>query len=294
MSLTWRNVFFFATEIGHKALIFRASMYSVLFLLFHAVMCYLLIVDATFYYLNSRSAVPFLALSGKERKSATGRCRMLKIPRNPTVRFIQLAAIWADSSQYLDQLAGKCSGKMMENNLSFFILSYFILPFYCFCRIDELGAEVLAEMKKQLQDKDTTLTDVRLEALTTAHQVEQLKDAVNKLRVRKFCFDDDNEVVIAAEIAERERDIEAGQQYAAEDCTSQFKGGVADITAIGQRRRRRRHVRTWWTYDLGIWQRISIIRQRYGGLCKLPNASSAVLNPKAYNLSLGVGIPKLA
>jgi len=39
------------------------------------------------------------------------------------------------------------------------------------------------ELKKQLREKDLVLTDIRLEALSSAHQLESLKDTVIKMRV---------------------------------------------------------------------------------------------------------------
>lgn len=47
------------------------------------------------------------------------------------------------------------------------------------------GMEV-AELQKQLREKDLVLTDIRLEALSSAHQLESLKDTVMKMRVRYF------------------------------------------------------------------------------------------------------------
>lgn len=41
----------------------------------------------------------------------------------------------------------------------------------------------LEELRKQLREKDLVLTDIRLEALTSAHQLESLKDTVIKMRV---------------------------------------------------------------------------------------------------------------
>jgi hypothetical protein len=46
----------------------------------------------------------------------------------------------------------------------------------------DTGAEV-AELQKQLREKDLVLTDIRLEALSSAHQLESLKDTVMKMRV---------------------------------------------------------------------------------------------------------------
>ena len=43
--------------------------------------------------------------------------------------------------------------------------------------------EDVDELKKQLREKDMVLTDIRLEALSSAHQLESLKDTVIKMRV---------------------------------------------------------------------------------------------------------------
>ena len=42
----------------------------------------------------------------------------------------------------------------------------------------------IMELRKQLRDKDMKLTDIRLEALSSAHQLEQLREAMNKMKVR--------------------------------------------------------------------------------------------------------------
>lgn len=50
-------------------------------------------------------------------------------------------------------------------------------------------AGLVDELKRQLREKDLVLTDIRLEALSSAHQLESLKDTVIKMRVRsKFYF----------------------------------------------------------------------------------------------------------
>ena len=43
--------------------------------------------------------------------------------------------------------------------------------------------ETLQELKKQLREKDMVLTDIRLEALSSAHQLEALKETVSRMRV---------------------------------------------------------------------------------------------------------------
>ena len=41
----------------------------------------------------------------------------------------------------------------------------------------------IMELRKALRDKDMKLTDIRLEALSSAHQLEQLREAMNKMKV---------------------------------------------------------------------------------------------------------------
>jgi len=43
--------------------------------------------------------------------------------------------------------------------------------------------ETIQELKKQLREKDMVLTDIRLEALSSAHQLEALKETVSRMRV---------------------------------------------------------------------------------------------------------------
>lgn len=40
------------------------------------------------------------------------------------------------------------------------------------------------ELKKQLEDRDVALTDVRLDALDRAREVDLLRETVNRLKVR--------------------------------------------------------------------------------------------------------------
>jgi len=42
---------------------------------------------------------------------------------------------------------------------------------------------VVARLQQQLRDKDLKLTDIRLEALTSAHQLDNLRDAMNRMQV---------------------------------------------------------------------------------------------------------------
>ncbi|XP_075149150.1 sickie isoform X9 [Haematobia irritans] len=52
---------------------------------------------------------------------------------------------------------------------------------------------VVEDLKKQLREKDLVLTDIRLEALSSASQLESLKDTVNKMRAEMMSLKQNNE-----------------------------------------------------------------------------------------------------
>ncbi|KAL0895843.1 hypothetical protein ABMA27_011871 [Loxostege sticticalis] len=56
---------------------------------------------------------------------------------------------------------------------------------------DEAG--LVDELKRQLREKDLVLTDIRLEALSSAHQLESLKDTVIKMRNEMLNLKQNNE-----------------------------------------------------------------------------------------------------
>ncbi|XP_076333262.1 uncharacterized protein LOC143237656 isoform X2 [Tachypleus tridentatus] len=58
---------------------------------------------------------------------------------------------------------------------------------------DDHMPELVKDLKKQLREKDMALTDIRLEALTSAHQLENLKDTVNKLKAEIMNLKQHNE-----------------------------------------------------------------------------------------------------
>lgn len=61
--------------------------------------------------------------------------------------------------------------------------------------IDSIEEEnpVVEDLKKQLREKDLVLTDIRLEALSSASQLENLKDTVNKMRQEMMNLKHNNE-----------------------------------------------------------------------------------------------------
>ncbi|XP_067621412.1 protein sickie isoform X6 [Eurosta solidaginis] len=59
--------------------------------------------------------------------------------------------------------------------------------------IDHEDHQVVEELKKQLREKDLVLTDIRLEALSSASQLESLKETVNKMRAEMMSLKQNNE-----------------------------------------------------------------------------------------------------
>ena len=45
------------------------------------------------------------------------------------------------------------------------------------------GVEAVLQLQQQLHDKDMKLTDIRLEALSSAHHLESLRDTMNRMKV---------------------------------------------------------------------------------------------------------------
>lgn len=54
-------------------------------------------------------------------------------------------------------------------------------------------AEVISQLRKQLRDKDMQMTEMRLESLTSAHQLENLKEAMNQMRLELSNLRQDND-----------------------------------------------------------------------------------------------------
>lgn len=61
------------------------------------------------------------------------------------------------------------------------------------CRVCEGGEvaddKVVSELRTELWEKERKLTDIRLEALGSAHRLEQLQEAMTSMQVRAMrCF----------------------------------------------------------------------------------------------------------
>ena len=58
--------------------------------------------------------------------------------------------------------------------------------------------KVVVELKQQLMEKDSLLTETRLEALSSVHQLESLKETVNKMKTELVCLRQENEKLAVA------------------------------------------------------------------------------------------------
>jgi neuron navigator 2 len=47
-------------------------------------------------------------------------------------------------------------------------------------------AETVMQLRNELRDKEMKLTDIRLEALSSAHQLDQLREAMNRMQVSGY------------------------------------------------------------------------------------------------------------
>lgn len=52
------------------------------------------------------------------------------------------------------------------------------------CECTEAEAETILLLKNELREKELKLTDIRLEALSSAHHLDQIREAMNRMQVR--------------------------------------------------------------------------------------------------------------
>lgn len=51
------------------------------------------------------------------------------------------------------------------------------------CECTEAEAEIVLQLKNELREKELKLTDIRLEALSSAHHLDQIREAMNRMQV---------------------------------------------------------------------------------------------------------------
>lgn len=75
-----------------------------------------------------------------------------------------------------------------QSNLDYFLFcvwySVFVLRRISECTDSE--AETVMQLRSDLRDKEMKLTDIRLEALSSAHQLDQLRESMNRMQVSIF------------------------------------------------------------------------------------------------------------
>lgn len=55
--------------------------------------------------------------------------------------------------------------------------------FFSICECTEAEAEIILQLKSELREKELKLTDIRLEALSSAHHLDQIREAMNRMQV---------------------------------------------------------------------------------------------------------------
>jgi len=61
----------------------------------------------------------------------------------------------------------------------------------CLCRLcecTEAEAEIILQLKNELREKELKLTDIRLEALSSAHHLDQIREAMNRMQVHTHTY----------------------------------------------------------------------------------------------------------
>ena len=72
---------------------------------------------------------------------------------------------------------------MLQNFSEFSVIFFLIIAFSLY--EDSFSCSSISDLQNQLHEKDMKLTDIRLEALSSAAQLEQFKDTITKMKVEK-------------------------------------------------------------------------------------------------------------
>uniref|UniRef100_G3UIH7 Neuron navigator 3 n=1 Tax=Loxodonta africana TaxID=9785 RepID=G3UIH7_LOXAF len=68
-----------------------------------------------------------------------------------------------------------------ENKLSP-TAGFVFFSFFRICECTEAEAEIILQLKSELREKELKLTDIRLEALSSAHHLDQIREAMNRMQ----------------------------------------------------------------------------------------------------------------
>lgn len=95
--------------------------------------------------------------------------------------------------------------------------------------LDVEAIPIVEDLKKQLREKDLVLTDIRLEALSSASQLESLKDTVSKMRQEMMNLKQNNE---------RLQKMVTSRSLAGSECSLGGGGGpISPSGSMGEPRR---------------------------------------------------------
>lgn len=65
-------------------------------------------------------------------------------------------------------------------NFNFIYIYFLILVHFSNCKLNE---SMITDLKNKLNNAENKLTDIRLEALSSIHQIDQLKECMDKMKV---------------------------------------------------------------------------------------------------------------
>ena len=74
------------------------------------------------------------------------------------------------------------------------------------------STELISELKRQLMEKDNLLTETRLEALSSAHQLESLRDTVTKMRNELMNVKTENEKLHSIQVHVSRKSLSSSSQ----------------------------------------------------------------------------------
>lgn len=96
---------------------------------------------------------------------------------------------------------------------------------------DPSDPSLMSEMKKQLREKEKLLTDLRLESLTSAHQMQSLEEAVTQMRGEIMALRQENERLQRS--TKRPSPTESGKEAGPHDwATSDEASGYASVNSV--------------------------------------------------------------
>ncbi|KAK7905161.1 hypothetical protein WMY93_017768 [Mugilogobius chulae] len=102
-----------------------------------------------------------------------------------TLRSLSLHHRHILSSMDSKEKAKRSCGVQAQITLKCFLLLLFLPPdepYYRLCECTEAEAETILQLKNELREKELKLTDIRLEALSSAHHLDQIREAMNRMQ----------------------------------------------------------------------------------------------------------------